>query len=128
MEGPVFSNDILLQGFALFAIFAHIAALVAVFLLRQGFRPVALLNMIVAVVVIAFLTPQLFRYGFPFDSFPFLVFVSELMLFAASYFALMGAARAPYATVLAWIGFCGNFLLSAVMFWMAFFVRMIRLF
>jgi hypothetical protein len=128
MENPVFSTDALIQAFALIAIFAHVVALIAVFLLRQGFRPVALLNMIVGAAVIAFLAPRLFRLGFPFDGLPFLIFVSELIVFGASYFALSGAARAPYATVIAWIGFCGNFLLSAGLFWLVFFFRMTRLF
>lgn len=128
MENQFFSTETLIQAFAVVSIGAHLVALVAVFLLRRGFRPVALLNMVVAAAVIAFLAPRLFRLGFPLDGLPFMVFVSELIVFAASYFALMGAARAPYATVIAWIGFCGNFLLSAGLFWLVFFFRMTRLF
>jgi hypothetical protein len=127
MDNQFFSTETMLQIFAVVSILTHLAALVAVFLLRKGFRPVALLNMIVAAVVLAFLAPRLFRLGFPFDGLPFMIFVSELIVFAASYFALMGA-RAPYATVIAWIGFCGNFLLSASLFWLVFFFRMARMF
>ncbi len=128
MQNQFLSADTIFQALTLFAIFVHMAALVAVFLLRWGFRPVALLNMIVAAGVIAYLAPRLFRYGFPLDSLQFMLLVSELVVFAASYFALMGVARAPYATVIAWIGFCGNFVLSAGLFWFAFFFRMTRLF
>ncbi len=128
MENQFLSNNTIFQALTLFAVFAHMVALVAVFLLRQGFRPVAILNIVAALAVIAYLGPRLFRYGFPFDSFQFLLLVSELVVLAASYFALSGAPRAPYATVIAWIGYCGNFLLSAGLLWFAFFFRMTRLF
>lgn len=128
MDNPYVSTETLVQIIAVISICVHLAALVAVFLLRLGFRPVALLNMVVATAVIAFLAPRLFRLGFPFDGLPFMIFAGELILFGASYFALMGATRAPYATLLAWIGFCGNFLLSAALFWLMFFFRMTRLF
>ncbi len=128
MQSQLLSNNTIFQAASLFAVIAHVAALVAVFLLRKGFKPVAILNMIVAVAILAYLLPRLFRFGIPFDSLQFMLLVSELVLLAASYLALSGAARAPYATVIAWIGYCGNFLLSAGLCWFAFFFRMTRLF
>lgn len=128
MSPQSLSNDTVFQALAIFAIFLHVMALVAVFLLRWGFRPIAQVNMAFAIAVAFVLGPRLFRYGFPFDSFQFLLLASEVVVFIASYFALAGAAKAPYSTVIAWIGFCGNFLLSAAMFWIAFYFRMTRLF
>lgn len=126
MDGALSNST--LQWLALAAVGLHIAALVAVFLFRQGFKPIAMLNMVIAVAVLAYLAPRFFSYGFPFDSFQFLLLVGELVTFTASWLALLGAARAPYATFIAWAGFCGNFLLSAGLFWLAFFFRMTRLF
>ncbi len=128
MDSQFLASDSAFQIIAGTALLAHVAALLAVFLFRKGFRPVAILNIIVACGLSAYLLPRMFRTGFAVDGFLFLLLLGELVLLVASFMALSGAARAPYATVLAWVGYCGNFALSAMLFWLAFFFRMTRLF